>query len=477
MQPTPTSIPSRAGFHKEVFDVPSADPIGFLKALEGEPRGFWGRQDRWVAWGGALARFEVLPGSDRSRFDEIRDETKRIFRRIYTDWGAVPFRERPRFFGGFSFLNEGEDDITWSGFPAAGFILPRVLLEARDGEVRFRVAGLTTWGMPGSDPETDQLASNLLEVLSGPQPAPSQVLPDGFAVPGSRSPGAVSRNENGDTGPEERERWDQAVEAALEEFKEGKMRKVVLARVQDAEFRQPVDSLESLRFLWSENRRAHVYLFEPHAGKTFLGAAPEVLAELRRGAFRATAVAGSIARGGTDDEDQELARRLLASEKDRSEHMLTAEEMVESLTPRLSEMQVETDPRVLALARIQHLETVIKGAPKPGEDILSLVEGLHPTPAVCGSPREEARDLIRSRESFDRGWYAGPVGWFDLAGEGDFVPGLRAAIGEGRRWRLFAGAGIVAGSDPEGEWAETALKFEPALRALRFGAGESPEGA
>ena len=183
-------------------------------------------------------------------------------------------------------------------------------------------------------------------------------------------------------------------------------------------------------------------------------------------------MAGSMPRGSTDEEDLELARRLLESAKDRSEHLLTAEEMAEVLAPRLDDMQVEKDPRVLSLARIQHLETAISGRARPGEDILSLVQALHPTPAVCGSPREEASALIRASEPFDRGWYAGPVGWFDLAGEGDFVPALRATIGAGSHWRLFAGAGIVAGSDPDEEWAETALKFEPALRALQFGAGE-----
>jgi isochorismate synthase len=239
----------------------------------------------------------------------------------------------------------------------------------------------------------------------------------------------------------------------------------------DAEFNRPVDPLASLRFLRAENPRAHVYMIEPHADRVFMGAAPEILAELRRGRFTATAVAGSMPRGASDEEDLELANRLLDSAKDRAEHDLTAEEMSEVLAPRLEDMRVERDPRVLSLARIQHLETAITGRAREGEDILSLVQALHPTPAVCGSPREEARTLIRSTESFDRGWYAGPVGWFDLAGEGDFVPALRAAIGAASRWRLFAGAGIVAGSDPDEEWAETALKFEPALRALDFGAG------
>jgi menaquinone-specific isochorismate synthase len=474
MPSTPTLIRSGAGFHKDVFDVPGADPIRFLKALGGEPRGFWGRQNRWVAWGGALARIEVRSGSGQSRFDEVRAETRRMFRRIYTDWGSLPFRERPRLFGGFSFLEDGGLDPTWSGFPAAGFVLPRVILEASGDQVRFRVAGVTPWGTPGSDPETEELAASLLEVLSNPRPA--GLPPNGHSgEPTSASAASDAPADRvSDVSSAGRKEWEESVRAILRAVEEGSVQKAVLARVLETEFTQPVDSLVSLGFLRSENRRAHVYLFEPHAGRTFLGAAPEVLAELRGGRLRATAVAGSIPRGKTDDEDQELARVLIESEKNRSEHDLTVKEMVRALDPRLSDMQTEDRPRVLALARIQHLETAISGTPEAQEDILSLVESLHPTPAVCGSPRDGAQVLIRSAEAFDRGWYAGPLGWFDLAGEGDFVPGLRAAIGHGRRWRLFAGAGIVAGSDPSEEWEETALKFEAALRALRVGAGESP---
>jgi len=470
MASTPTLIRSGTGFHKDVFDVPGADPIRFLSALKGEPRGFWGRQDRWVAWGGALARIEVFSETGRSRFDGVRDETNRIFRRIYTDWATLPFRERPRWFGGYSFLDQAGADPTWSGFPSAGFVLPRVILEARGAQMRFRVAGITPWGMPGSDPETERLSSRLLEVMSPPRGGISLMDGEGGGLPSD-----LPRDDRpADEDSAERERWGKSVRAVLAAVEEGHVRKAVLARVLEAEFTRPVDPLVSLEFLRSENRRANVYLFEPHPGRTFLGAAPEVLAELRRGRFRATAVAGSIPRGRTDDEDQELAQILLDSEKNRAEHALTAEQMIEALGPRLFHMEADEEPRVLALARIQHLETVISGVPEPGEDILSLVESLHPTPAVCGSPREEAQALIRAEERFDRGWYAGPVGWFDMAGEGDFVPGLRAAIGEGKHWRLFAGAGLVAGSEPEEEWEETALKFEVARRALRVGAGEHP---
>lgn len=473
MQSPRTSTRSETGFHKEAVALRRADPIRFLRAVEGEPRGFWGRQDRWVAWAGAFARIEVFGQPAGSRFEEVRSEARRILRRLYVEWRALPFRERPRFYGGFSFLDTAGSDPVWTGFPSASFILPRLLLEARSGDVRLRIAGVAAGGVRGSDPETDALADRVLGALRSAR------------EPGGDDSRASAPGEGGSGGApaptiedgEARERWRAAVASVLEAVEEHKVRKAVLARILDADFGRPVDPLESLRFMRAENPRAHVYMIEPHPGRTFLGAAPEILAELRRGRFRATAVAGSMRRGTTDAEDQELAQRLLESEKDRAEHTLTVEEMTEGLAPRLIDMEVEKDPRVLALSRIQHLETVITGTAGEGEDILSLVEGLHPTPAVCGSPRAEALSLIRAAEAFDRGWYAGPVGWFDLAGEGDFVPGLRAAVGEGRHWRLFAGAGIVAGSDPDAEWAEIALKFEPALRALRAGAGESPDGS
>jgi menaquinone-specific isochorismate synthase len=121
---------------------------------------------------------------------------------------------------------------------------------------------------------------------------------------------------------------------------------------------------------------------------------------------------------------------------------------------------------VLTLSRIQHLETEIRAwLPEP-HTAVSVLGALHPTPAVCGLPRDGALALLHKEERFQRGWYAGPVGWFDTAGNGVFAPALRCALGRGPKWRLFAGAGIVDGSEPGAEWEETGLKFQPVLRAL-----------
>jgi menaquinone-specific isochorismate synthase len=112
-----------------------------------------------------------------------------------------------------------------------------------------------------------------------------------------------------------------------------------------------------------------------------------------------------------------------------------------------------------------------------GRTVLELLQALHPTPAVCGYPRDEALEFLRGEEPFDRGWYAGPVGFFDEEGNGAFAPALRSAVAHGRTWRLFAGAGIVAGSRPELEWAETGIKFEPVLRALEASGARIARGS
>jgi menaquinone-specific isochorismate synthase len=173
-----------------------------------------------------------------------------------------------------------------------------------------------------------------------------------------------------------------------------------------------------------------------------------------------------VVRGENQREQKQFAERLLASEKEGAEHRITLEDMVARLGPLAEDIEAQSEPQVLTLARLQHLETKIRARLPEGTSALNVLEALHPTPAVCGLPREAALEFLGEEEPFERGWYAGPVGWFDLDGNGVFVPALRCAVVRDLRWRLFAGAGIVEGSDPGLEWDETSIKFEPMLRAL-----------
>jgi menaquinone-specific isochorismate synthase len=260
--------------------------------------------------------------------------------------------------------------------------------------------------------------------------------------------------------------WTAFVKRALSEVEDGTLSKVVLARMQTVLAEGTPDPVGVVLSLWKENPGAHVFLFEPSAGAPLVGAAPETVATVTGGSFRATAVAGSIARGTTDQEQRAFADALLGNQKDRREHQMCVQDTVERLGEVATEIQAQPEPRVLTLSTIQHLETLIEARLRPDENVLSVLNTLHPTPAVCGLPRGEALEFLEREEPFSRGWYAGPVGWFDGVGNGVFVPALRSAVGLGGEWRLFAGAGIVSGSDPRQEWEETRIKFQPVLRAL-----------
>ena len=264
----------------------------------------------------------------------------------------------------------------------------------------------------------------------------------------------------------ERSGWDAAVRGALVAIDEGRFSKVVLARTLDVITASRLDPIEVVHHLWMENGGSHVFYFEPEDGCALLGAAPETVTTLSGGQFHATAVAGTVARGETPREQKQLAEQLLASEKEGVEQRIALDDMIARLGPLAEEISAQPEPHVLTLARLQHLETEIRARLTEGTSALMALEALHPTPAVCGLPRDAALEFLEKEEPFERGWYAGPVGWFDLDGNGVFVPALRCAVVRDLRWRLFAGAGIVLGSDPALEWDETSIKFEPMMRAL-----------
>ncbi len=167
----------------------------------------------------------------------------------------------------------------------------------------------------------------------------------------------------------------------------------------------------------------------------------------------------------------------MASDKDRVEQRIALDDMVARLETVAHQIRTDPQPHVLTLARIQHLETEIRASVPGGVEVLDLLRLLHPTAAVCGLPRDAAMAFLAAEEPFERGWYAGPVGWFDAEGNGVFAPALRTGVTTDGGWRLFAGAGIVEGSVPSLEWEETAIKFEPMLDALKAsGARLSTQG-
>jgi menaquinone-specific isochorismate synthase len=178
------------------------------------------------------------------------------------------------------------------------------------------------------------------------------------------------------------------------------------------------------------------------------------------------ALAGSAPRGTSPSEDAALAQKLLLSDKDLREHRLVLDSIISCLGDLHLQMEHAAQPRLLGLANVHHLQTPLSATLPAGTHILDLVARLHPTPAVGGSPQVPALAAIDRLESFDRGLYAGPQGWVDHRGGGEFFVGLRSALIEGRSATVYAGAGIVAGSNPDKEFAETEFKFKALLEAL-----------
>lgn len=259
---------------------------------------------------------------------------------------------------------------------------------------------------------------------------------------------------------EQRGWWEHAVEVALDDIAYGRFEKVVLAREVLVEADTPFDPRTVLRRLRSQQPGCILY-----ADAGFVGATPELLVRRTGAAFECRPMAGT-APGSVA---AEVAARLSASGKDAREHRFVVDAMRDALGPVAATIDVPDTPVVEHFGSLAHLVTPILGSLAAGAaapSALDLARRLHPTPAVGGTPTDAALDAIRRLEPFDRGPYAGPVGWVDARGDGAFAVALRGAELDGTRALLRAGAGIVAGSDPESEWAETVLKFEPMLRAL-----------
>lgn len=259
--------------------------------------------------------------------------------------------------------------------------------------------------------------------------------------------------------------FERSVRRALGDIGSGRYRKVVLARALDLEMNQPYEPLVYLNRLREEFSGCYAFSFANGRGQSFIGVTPERLVRLRAGRMRTMALAGTVSRGTTAAEDARLGRRLLESRKDLHEHEVVIEAIRRRLTEVGLQAQAEGPPSLMRLSNVQHLLTPIEAA-TGDRHILDLVDCLHPTPAVGGSPREVTTSIIDELEPFDRGLYAGALGYFNREGEGEFVVAIRSALIDGKRARLYAGSGIVEGSDPGMEKEETDLKLRAMLPSL-----------
>ena len=259
-------------------------------------------------------------------------------------------------------------------------------------------------------------------------------------------------------------RYLDAVVAARQSVRNGILQKAVIARDIEVLASEPIDVHSVLLRLRSSFGSSYRYCIH-----NMIGASPELLVEVDHRTVRSHPLAGTAPRTGDPDTDAQLASRLLVSTKDQIEHRVVIDMVRDTLLPYCSFLDWEAEPSIVTVANVQHLGTSIEGAlTEPPVDVLTLVHALTPTPALGGSPSQEAIKFIHTHEMMERGFYGGAVGWCDANGQGTFAVTIRCAeLTDDRRIaRLFAGGGIVAESDPYSELAETQAKFQAMLSAI-----------
>ncbi len=258
--------------------------------------------------------------------------------------------------------------------------------------------------------------------------------------------------------------WKVAVASAVERITSGELDKVVLARDLDVTLDAPLDVRRLLERLTDTYPECWTFSVDG-----LVGATPEMLVRRTGDEVTSRVLAGTIRRSEDSGKDARLAEMLLASDKDHEEHGYAVRSVAAALAAHCTDLEVPARPRLLRLANVQHLATDVTGQLVDGAPVLALAASLHPTAAVCGTPTERAFAVIRELEGMERGRYAGPVGWMDGRGDGEFGIALRCAQIDGddaRRLRLFAGCGLVAGSEPEVELAESESKLDAMRGAL-----------
>jgi len=258
--------------------------------------------------------------------------------------------------------------------------------------------------------------------------------------------------------------WQLRVAKAIEEIEKTELEKVVLARDLIVNSHRSIDARKILRNLGAEYPSTWIFAVDG-----LVGATPELLLRLSRGMVTSRVLAGTISKTGNDEKDLALAASLARSSKDLEEHEYAVRSVADALDPFCTSTNVPESPFVLHLANVMHLATDVTGAlieSKKNVDAFTILEKLHPSAAVCGTPTDLAAKVIKNIEGMSRGRYAGPVGWLDARGDGELGIALRCGQIKDNEIQIYAGCGIVAGSKPEKELTESNAKFAPMRSAL-----------
>jgi isochorismate synthase len=441
-------------------EISPCDVLAAFEASEARERFYWERpaEGRSIAAFGCAGAIEA---EGEGRFAEASERAERLFARLHVCGQGAPAAAGPFLVGGFAFANVASSEPHWRDFPTGRLVLPEVTIAVAEGRSWCTLVRPVQPAQSGTGAREicDDLRAGLDEVGRS---LANRGLIDASTAPIAETGGPLDYRACADRTHTE---YRAQVEAALREIADGGFEKVVLARSISVREKGDYDSCALLDTL----RRAHptcAIFAVARPGAVFLGATPECLVRLVDGRVETASVAGSAPRGRSPEEDLELGRQLRESKKEQAEHAFVVRALCDALAPHCDALDVRESPRLMRLQDIQHLETPITGHLRARRSILELLGSVHPTPAIAGAPREAALEWLNRNENLDRGWYSGPIGFADSEGGGEFYAALRSAVLRGNEARLFAGAGVVAGSDPEAELRETRLKLRAMLAPL-----------
>lgn len=430
------------------LDIPAVDPLAVLQHLQ-QPQHlhfYWEQQARQVAIA-ATEPVIALQVDGPQRFTQAqRFICTSLVDTITAGRVELPCAG-PHFFCSFTFFDQTDPEQRL--FPAATIFLPRWQVARVQGQGVFVVNVLI-------DAQTDleQLTQEVWQQWQWVQSF--QNTPIHLSRPTATACPILTGTE----------RFTTAVTNILQDIQSQGFQKLVLAHTLDVQGSQPLSLGHALATLRDRYPDCYVFSISNGEGQTFIGASPERLLRLCDRELVTDALAGSAPRGQTLAEDTDLGSQLLSNPKDNHEHQVVLDFIQNCLWELGITSHVSSPPHLLQLPNIQHLRTLVTAQVPHHLHLLEILEALHPTPAVAGAPQKIAQQQIRQHETFERHLYAAPIGWVDHEGNGEFTVGIRSALIDGCLTRLYAGAGIVAGSDPNRELAEIQLKLHTLLDAL-----------
>lgn len=433
--------------------IAGIDPLAALELkYDYEEKFYWNHPENSISISAAGSILE-LKSTGANRFEEIAKQTEEIKDQIEAYTVIEHSMAGPLFLGGYSFSDHNVGSV-WKKFGAARFVLPEWML-IEIGNLHLLTLTIIRNNRPADEiyQEVISKITDFLNLAGHLNHHPERE---------KKQPNILCTLQE----PEDREKWIQKVLKAKSLIKKGFFEKIVIARATLMSSKATIEPTLLAHQLREKYPACYNFLIQRDRDTSFIGATPERLASFHNGIFLTEGLAGSISRGRSALEDATFAQALFRSRKDRNEHQFVVKAIDDSLEKFSHTIDRPEQPGIKKLQNVQHLFTPIRAYIKDGVQIHQLLQELHPTPAVGGFPKKESVPYINGIENIERGWYAAPVGWFNLNGCGEFAVAIRSALLHKNGAELYAGCGIVEDSDPEKEWGETLLKFIPMMDAL-----------